>query len=189
MESKELMREETAMKRSFVQKVVNWAPLYLVIQLVLTLASLLVIHLLHFRCIDIDSHKEWMTAAAIDQNTYSNLLSVLSNELDWPHQSGITGYVPSSQNLMAESIYKKMVQRNRCNHRDYQNIAVNGCRSGSMYSDVIKTMARNSTLDAPALVFYELIGNDVCSPHKTLDRVSHFMRLSLAQFHHADDHS
>jgi len=134
---------------------------------------------------------EWMTAAAIDQNTYSNLLSVLSNELDWPHQSGITGYVPSSQNLMAESIYKKMVQRNRCNHRDYQNIAVNGCRSGSMYSDVIKTMARNSTLDAPALVFYELIGNDVCSPHKTLDRmttVEQFKQNVLNSLDYLDQH-
>jgi acyloxyacyl hydrolase len=33
--------------------------------------------------------------------------------------------------------------RNFCNHRDYQNIAVNGARVGDMNSTIIRYLARN----------------------------------------------
>lgn len=83
------------------------------------------------------------------------------------------------------SIYKKLFERNRCNHRDYQNLggtieglefanflSVNGCRSASMAANVTRTLARNQTTDYPALVFFELIGNDVCHPNHTLDAMT-----------------
>ncbi len=80
------------------------------------------------------------------------------------------------------SMYQYMRARNLCNHRDYQNLGgtvlvsvhslVNGCRSGAMASDVVMSIGRNQTLDKPALVFFELVGNDVCSGHHTFDTVS-----------------
>jgi acyloxyacyl hydrolase len=55
-----------------------------------------------------------------------------------------------------------MRQRNRCNHRDYQNISVNGARSGAVESSIIKTIARNQTTDSPVIVFFSLTANDIC---------------------------
>lgn len=40
------------------------------------------------------------------------------------------------------STYLVNRQRNRCSHRDYQNIGVNGARAQSM-DDIMKTLARN----------------------------------------------
>jgi len=95
-----------------------------------------------------------------------------------------------------------LARQNQCNFRDYQNIGVNGARTGSMAPPgIIMSMARNQTYDQPgtaqpsppsrslvwlvesynspdaeslslvfrvALVFYALIGNDVCnSGHST----------------------
>lgn len=68
-----------------------------------------------------------MNASEIDKNTYLNLLDVLSNEIDWPQYSGITGF-ESNPNFPTDSLYQTLLQRNRCNHRDYQNIGVNGAR-------------------------------------------------------------
>jgi len=49
----------------------------------------------------------------------------------------------------------------RCNHRDFQNIGVNGARTGSMAPPgTINSFRRNQTTDAPAIVFYAPIGND-----------------------------
>ena len=45
---------------------------------------------------------------------------------------------------------------------DYQSVCVNGARSGAM-KKIALTMSRNQLLDQPAVVFYALIGNDVCS--------------------------
>ena len=62
----------------------------------------------------------------------------------------------------ANSIYLKLWERNHCNHRDYQNLGKNGADSFEANSKLIKSMARHQKLDQPALVFYSLIGNDVC---------------------------
>jgi len=62
--------------------------------------------------------------------------------------------------------------RNLCNHRDYQNIAVNGARSSSMASTIMQTFSRNQTLDQPAFVGYALIGNDVCNGHHTMETMT-----------------
>jgi acyloxyacyl hydrolase len=53
-------------------------------------------------------------------------------------------------------------RRNRCTHRDYQNLGVNGARAGSMNETIQEGLSR-SDLDHPALVLYALIGNDVCN--------------------------
>lgn len=98
-----------------------------------------------------------MNASAINSKTYSNLLFDLSNELDVPQASSWTGYMDTNPNgpgklpicwlakVVVESLYKTLRSRNQCNHRDYQNIAVNGLRSGSAL-DVAKTIARNQVI-------------------------------------------
>jgi len=64
-----------------------------------------------------------------------------------------------------DSLYKRMYNRNRCNFRDFQNIAVDGARSPSMNATTQYSMARNQNTDVPVIVFYAMIGNDVCNPH------------------------
>ena len=70
----------------------------------------------------------------------------------WPHS--ISGPV--------ESLYLKMSGLNRCIHRDYQSIAVNGARSSNM-QETMFGLARNRTLDYPMIVVLALVGNDVCN--------------------------
>jgi hypothetical protein len=62
------------------------------------------------------------------------------DELDWPQCSWGSGFHNASQcpypfklgedepYKQVGSIYARMRERNRCNHRDYQNIGVNGMR-------------------------------------------------------------
>ena len=61
-----------------------------------------------------------------------------------------------------DSIYSRLVQRNRCNLNDYQNQANNGCKAKSMADKTIFGLNRKPT-DKPMLVFLSLIGNDVCN--------------------------
>jgi len=89
-------------------------------------------------------------------------------ELDWPQLSAWTGYIKSTVGTPMDSIYSRLRARNQCNHRDYQNIAVNGMRSHATI-DLMSSIARNQSTDYPALVLLELIGNDVCSGHHTCD--------------------
>jgi len=49
-----------------------------------------------------------------------------------------------------------------CSHRDYQNIGVDGARSGAM-THIVQSMARNQSADQPVFLTYALIGNDVCN--------------------------
>lgn len=113
----------------------------------------------------------YINASAINKNTYDHALFLAEDELDWPHRSWGTGFANDTTGDCQgplESIYLQMRQRNLCNHRDYQNIGVNGARSGSMAPPgIIYSMARNQTIDNPALVFYALIGNDVCHGENT----------------------
>lgn len=108
------------------------------------------------------------------------------DELDYPQCSWSTGHLlPNATGANAssasgcpysplplDSIYLRLRARNRCNHRDYQNIGVNGARSTSMMrantsndSSIITSLARDADDDFPLLVFYALVGNDVCNPH------------------------
>lgn len=55
-----------------------------------------------------------------------------------------------------------MRARNLCNHRDYQNLARNGAQSNDTL-DYMLSLSRSKLEDNPAIVFYSLIGNDVCN--------------------------
>eukprot|EP01138_Halocafeteria_seosinensis_P012844 gb/GECG01013120.1/.p1 GENE.gb/GECG01013120.1/~~gb/GECG01013120.1/.p1 ORF type:complete len:614 (+),score=54.85 gb/GECG01013120.1/:1-1842(+) len=110
-------------------------------------------------------------------NSLDSYLHMALNELDWPQCSWVTGFEPENatalntstceaSHLPMISVYERFRQRNRCNHRDFQNIAVNGARTTSMYdSGIVEGIARNEKTDRPMVVFYALVGNDVCNPH------------------------
>jgi hypothetical protein len=91
---------------------------------------------------------EWLNASLIQPGVYDNLIFGLENEvrvsalrssilslstlspcsyrlqLDWPHLSSATGFFNSTESVPVDSTYLHLRDRNRCNHRDYQNIAV-----------------------------------------------------------------
>ena len=108
----------------------------------------------------------------IDEHTYDELLYVLADEFDRPYMGGYTGFEESATITPVHSFYKKIRERNHCNHRDYQNVGVNGARTSSMQSEIVYTLARNQTLDNPLLLFFSLIGNDVCSGHHDFNEMT-----------------
>lgn len=72
----------------------------------------------------------------------------------------------------ADSIYLKLWERNHCNHRDYQNLAKNGADSFEANSKLVPSMARDQKRDQPALVFYSLVGDDVCQGQTDLSKMT-----------------
>jgi len=109
-----------------------------------------------------DIPPSWPNASAWANNTFKSILDSILNEVDLPHMSGYTGYVDQSPYGPVHSVYKHLYERNKCNFRDYQNIAVNGAWSGSAL-DNIKRLSRDQKDDHPLLMFLELVGNDVCN--------------------------
>nr|XP_033786106.1 acyloxyacyl hydrolase isoform X2 [Geotrypetes seraphini] len=105
---------------------------------------------------------EWLTAEKISLKTFSNLPVTIFNEFDWPQFSSYTGFLNSTIGGWTDSIYLRLRDRNRCNHRDYQNISKNGGSSRNLM-EFIESLARKKQLDKPALVIYSMIGNDVCN--------------------------
>src|SRR5690606_10807817 len=65
---------------------------------------------------------------------------------------------------VVDSIYLRLRQRNLCNHRDYQNICVNGACSNYIANTLMYHIHRDPEKDHPVLLFYAPIGNDVCDP-------------------------
>ena len=127
----------------------------------------------------------------------SGALELAANEADWPQCSWATGFrngapggagCPRVGFLPPEpgsnpfpdgaSIYQRFAAMNQCNHRDLQNLGVNGARTDSMApgSDgsfgIVNGLARSRTTDAPLLVIYALIGNDVCNGHPGADSMT-----------------
>lgn len=109
---------------------------------------------------------EWLTVSQMSVNSFLNLPTAVTNELDWPQLSGTTGFLDSASKIKENSIYLRLRKRNRCNHRDYQNISKNGASSRNVKS-LIESLSRNQLLDHPAIVIYAMIGNDVCNGRKT----------------------
>jgi acyloxyacyl hydrolase len=110
---------------------------------------------------------DWLDPHLINKTTYSEMVFVLANEMDWPQRSATTGFVADDRDDPGQmfSLYSALRDRNRCNHRDYHNIAVNGARARDMNSTIIRSFQRSQELDKPVLVSFALIGNDVCSGH------------------------
>ena len=111
---------------------------------------------------------KWLMSRDLSVDLFKNLLFILENEFDWPMLSASTGYKNSTwQDISGpvNSTYQLLWNRNRCNHRDYQNIGVNGARSSAMNSTIVRAIARDPTADNPLFVILELLGNDVCNSH------------------------
>ncbi|XP_074431541.1 acyloxyacyl hydrolase isoform X7 [Larus michahellis] len=113
---------------------------------------------------------EWMTVTEMSAKSFANLPMAFTDELDWPQFSEITGFLNSTIGGWTDSLYLRLRQRNRCNHRDLQNISQNGGSSGNLLY-LIKSLARNQLLDYPAIVIYATIGNDVCNGNR--DTLAH----------------
>jgi len=119
----------------------------------------------------------YVTAATMNEHTFKDLLYILENEFDWPMLSSTTGYANISQwsgsiSGPVDSLYFRMVELNRCNHRDFQNIAVNGARAYTMAKEIVKSLARRPDADKPLLLFLALIGNDVCNGHPSMEHMT-----------------
>nr|CAD7601809.1 unnamed protein product [Timema genevievae] len=108
----------------------------------------------------------WFNPRLISPESLHNFTMPFLDELDWPEYGFITGFMNTTKPLLikgyTDSIYWKLRSRNRCNHRDYQNLSQNGASSGDLLR-YLKTVSRNLTTDNPALVFYGMFGNDVCN--------------------------
>ena len=101
-------------------------------------------------------------------NLFKNLLGLIIDEGDFPMTSWGTGWdsienwrneiVDDETEVMPEvvSIYKYMLEENKCNNNDFQNVAMNGRASGSMFSH-IKGATRNQDFDKPMIVILSLI--------------------------------
>jgi len=86
-------------------------------------------------------------------------------------------------------LYLRMLELNRCNHRDFQNLGVNGARSGAMADQLDQTLQRDPLTDHPLLLVYELIGNDVCNGHHTFQTMTtpeEFYQNNLQAFQYLD---
>ena len=129
----------------------------------------------------------------VDSQPFLDWKIAVGNELDWPMMSAFTGFTdkcwsnaPNSfiDDTNVDSIYSRLVQRNRCNLNDYQNQANNGCKARSMADKTIKGLNRNRT-DKPMLVFLSLIGNDVCNGKVSTQNGPFSMSL---ESHHLGQH-
>ncbi|KDR21147.1 Acyloxyacyl hydrolase [Zootermopsis nevadensis] len=124
----------------------------------------------------------WINPLLMSEETFHNYTEPLLNEMSWPHLGFATGFMNTTEPLLikgvTDSLYLKLRSRNRCNHRDYQNLSRNGASSydGMTY---IESLARNKSHDKPVLVLYGMYGNDVCNrfsnsiPHMTSPSALH----------------
>ncbi|KGL81593.1 Acyloxyacyl hydrolase, partial [Tinamus guttatus] len=69
---------------------------------------------------------EWMTVTQMSVKAFANLPMAFTDELDWPQFSEFTGFLNSTIGGWTDSLYLRLRRRNRCNHRDLQNISQNG---------------------------------------------------------------
>lgn len=121
--------------------------------------------------------REWFNSSELSVANFEPLPFIGENELDWPELSYATGFMNATEELSrvihghTDSLYLRLWERNRCNFRDYQNIAVNGARASAMVDNIEKSLYRNMTGDYPLIVIYALVGNDVCNGHP--DTIAH----------------
>ena len=137
----------------------------------------------------------WLTSREMSPEAYQDLMLVLENEFDWPMMSGVTGFTnstwPTSISGAVDSIYNRLVQQNLCNHRDYQNIAVNGANAKDMAKEIVKSFVRRGPEDNPVFLFLSLIGNDVCTHNPGTDHMTKpddFYKHTLETLTYLDQH-
>lgn len=109
--------------------------------------------------------EEWVWPKLLTWDMLAHVPYFFENELDWPMMSATTGYKNITWPIVGGpvySLYQQMWERNRCNHRDYQNMGVNGADSFDMLTNQF-LLSRNQDKDHPMLLFYALVGNDVCN--------------------------
>ena len=134
----------------------------------------------------------WFTSKDLSVEAFQDLFFILENEFDWPMLSSATGYKNSTWKDIqgpVDSGYLRARALNRCNHRDYQNIAVNGARSSAMADTIVKSFSRHGPQDNPLLLTFALIGNDVCSGHPGLSHMTtpeEFYANNLRTFRYVD---
>jgi acyloxyacyl hydrolase len=138
--------------------------------------------------------ESYLTSKTMSKTTFANIVRLLENEADWPMLSWSTGHVNASEFSPdiagpMTSVYSKLVERNRCNHRDFQNVGVNGAR----VSDLINFdgfLSRNAADNVkPILLFYSMVGNDVCNGHHTFNTMTtptEYHDRIMAALHRAD---
>jgi acyloxyacyl hydrolase len=106
---------------------------------------------------------QFLHAPNLTRDVFSHLPYVLSNELDWPMLSSATGFMNLTWSIVDDrtvSVYDLLRSRNRCNHRDYQNLGYNGADSKNLRSHW-DSIRRNQIADYPVLLIYEIVGNDI----------------------------
>ena len=134
----------------------------------------------------------WATSSELSVEAFKDLLFILENELDWPMLSSATGYKNSTWPDISgpvDSAYLRLREINRCNHRDYQNIGVNGARSSAMADTIVKSLSRDGLKDNPVFLTFALIGNDVCSGHHDsahMTTPTEFYQHNLETFRYVD---
>lgn len=118
----------------------------------------------------------WITSKDLSVDAFKDLPFILENEIDWPMLSMNTGYMnstwPNSISGPVDSTYLRLREMNLCNHRDFQNIAVNGARASAMAHGIVKSLARHGIKDNPVFLGLALIGNDVCNAHPSMDHMT-----------------
>eukprot|EP00118_Oscarella_pearsei_P007979 m.40143 g.40143 ORF g.40143 m.40143 type:complete len:584 (+) comp32911_c0_seq2:344-2095(+) len=108
---------------------------------------------------------EWFDVKRMDNESFDSLRMSIKNEFDWPMLSMSTGYMNSSWKSIrtpTKSIYQYLVEINRCNRNDFQNLAFNGATMSRIDESLARQWTRNKTHDKPAIVLLAVIGNDVC---------------------------
>lgn len=137
----------------------------------------------------------WVTSREMSKEAFKDLLLVLENEFDWPMMSIVTGFMnsswPASISGKVDSTYLRLLELNRCNHRDYQNIGVNGARVKDMAKEIVQSFARHSDTDNPVFLSLALIGNDVCNGHPGMEHMTKpddFYKFTLETLKYVDEH-
>jgi acyloxyacyl hydrolase len=114
---------------------------------------------------------KYFNGTAWGNHTFEDLWSSIQNEFDLPYKSSVTGFVEGTETSPVRSVYKKLVERNRCNRNDYQNLGVNGDESNKVIS-YLDSIKRDKDKDFPILMILELTGSDVCDPLPSFDAMT-----------------
>ena len=104
----------------------------------------------------------WFNASDWNNPPQGNVASLLLDNFDTPQFGAFTGTCSDPTVQPCRSLYTYLVDNNKCNFNDYQNIAVD---RSNMHSTTlfIKNLLRNKNLDSPLLLVLELVREDICS--------------------------